>query len=95
MKKDEKPVDLLICAKVANSPRPVYGSVRANCLECASFVWVSLSGQKAMRENENLKPICMECAAVRMENSDEQVKAKIVPGAIEELKRYLMKTDEN
>lgn len=94
-KHDDEDIDMLVCARTANSPRPVYGSIRATCLECKSPIWVSLSGQKAMKKAGNLKPYCMECAAVKMEESDEEIKASIVPGAIEELKKYLLNIENN
>ncbi len=87
--------DMLVCARTTGIQRPVYGSVRAACLFCSAAVWVSVSGQKTMRERKNLKPACIECAGEKMKSSDEQVKAEIVPGAIEELRRYFMKIDEN
>lgn len=92
---EDEDIDMLVCARTANSPRPVYGSIRANCMECKSPIWVSLSGQKAMQKSSSLKPYCMECAAVKMEESDEEIKASIVPGAIEELKKYLMNVENN
>ena len=93
---DEKDddIDILICAKTAGMSRPVYGSVRADCLECKSPVWVSASGQKAMKGNKNLKPCCIECANEKMKDSDD-IKASIVPGAIEELRRHFLKINEN
>lgn len=87
--------EMLVCARTAGMPRPVYGSLRANCMFCKSPVWVSVSGQTAMRGNKKLKPACIECATERMQNTDEEVKASIVPGAIEELRRYFLKVDEN
>jgi hypothetical protein len=91
----EEDVGMLVCARIANFGRPVYGSLRANCRECKSKVWVSVSGQKAMSENKNLKPFCIECAAEKMRNSDEEINASIVPGAVEELKRHFGKIEEN
>lgn len=88
-------INMLVCARVAASPRPVYGSIRANCLECAAPAWVSVSGQKAMKNDENLKPFCIECAKIKVENSEEKVESKIVPGAIDELKRHILKIGEN
>lgn len=86
--------DILICAKTEEMTRPVYGSLRADCLECRSPVWVSASGQKAMKENVNLKPCCIECAGERMKN-EKNIQASIAPGAIDELKRYFLKVGDN
>ena len=91
---EEEP-DMLVCAGTAGMPRPVYGSLRANCMFCRAPVWVSVSGQAAMKGKKNLKPACIECAAEKMKNSDEEIKAEIVPGAIEELRRYFLKVNDN
>jgi len=94
MEKKEDEIDILVCARTTGMPRPVYGSVRADCLECKSPVWVSASGQKAMAGNKNLKPCCMECAHEKMKDDDD-VKASIVPGAIDELRRHFLKIEDN
>ncbi len=94
MEKKDDEIDILICARTAGMPRPVYGSVRADCLECKLPVWVSASGQKAMKGNKNLKPCCIECAHEKMKDDDD-IKASIVPGAIDELKRHFMRIEDN
>jgi len=91
---EEEP-DMLVCARTSGMPRPVSGSFRAHCMFCKSPVWVSVSGQTAMRGNLNLKPACIECASDKMKNSDEEIKTSVVPGAIEELRRYFLKIEEN
>ena len=49
-----------------------------------------------MRENINLKPFCIECTTIKMkESGNEEIKASVVPGAAEELKRYFGKIEEN
>ena len=88
-------INMLVCGQVTGSARPVYGSIRANCAECSTPVWVSVSGQKAMSENENLTPYCIECARAKVENTEEKVESKIVTGAIDELRRHFMKVGEN
>lgn len=92
---NEEDINMLVCARTSGSPRPVYGSIRANCAECQSPVWVSVSGQKAMKKDGNLKPFCIECAKEKVESADEKVKAEIVPGAIDELKRYFLNVENN
>ncbi len=57
MAKKNEDIDNLICAKTAGMPRPVYGSVRADCLICKSPVWESASGSKG---SESLKLCCIE-----------------------------------
>ena len=94
--KDEKDYDVLVCAPVGNFGRPIYGSLRGNCLDCNVAVWISVSGQKAMRENANLKVFCMECTSQRMEaETGEEIKISAVPGALEEIKGYFGKIGEN
>ena len=93
--KDEEDIDMLVCTRTAGTPRPVYGSVRADCAECKSPVWVSQSGQKALKERKNLRPFCIECAQAKMLASDEEIKSEIVPGAIDELKRHFLKVNNN
>lgn len=92
---ENEDIDMLVCTRTTDAVHPVYGSIRANCTECKSAVWVSQSGQKAMRERETLKPYCIQCAQIKMLESDEEVEAEIVPGAIDELKRHFLKVDEN
>jgi hypothetical protein len=88
-------VDILVCTSTGGSARPTYGSVRAECGECKSSVWVSVSGQKAMRERKTLRPFCMSCASEKINESGEKPKAEIVPGAIDELIRHFLKINEN
>lgn len=88
-------IDMLVCTRTTDTSRPVYGSVRANCAECASPVWVSQSGQKALKKRHSLRPFCIECAREKVKETDEEIKAEIVPGAIDELKRYFLKVNEN
>jgi hypothetical protein len=92
---ENEDIDMLVCTRTANTARPVYGSIRANCTECKSPVWVSQSGQKALRNRESLQPYCIECAQQKIKETDEEIKAEIVPGAIDELKRYFLKIEEN
>ena len=95
-KSDEnEEIDLLVCVPCGGSSRPVYGSLRAACYECKTPVWVSVSGQKALRERAALRPFCMNCAKLRVENSDEKPTAEIVPGAIDEIRRHLLRISEN
>lgn len=96
MENEEEDIDMLVCMRVAGFGRPVYGSVRGECRECKSPVWISVSGQKALRERDDLIPYCLECATVEMEKSgEEEIEASIVPGAIDELKRHFSKIEEN
>ena len=89
---DEK--QMLVCLRV-NRIEPVYGSVRAVCDECKAAIWVSVSGQKALQSGRKLIPFCMECASAQIENSDEEVKGEIVPGAIEEMLRHFSNSRNN
>jgi hypothetical protein len=92
---EDEEIDMLVCIPVAGGTRPVYGSIRAVCHQCKTAVWVSVSGQNVLRDRKDLRPFCMSCAAKEMKNATEEVKAEIVPGGIEELRRHFMKIDEN
>ena len=94
---NKEEIDLLVCVAggASSSSRPVYGSVRANCYECETPVWVSVSGQNALRARPKLRPFCMNCAGERVKNSEEKPNAEIVPGAIDEIRRHLLKIGEN
>ena len=92
---EEAELDMLVCVPAGGSQRPVYGSLRADCHECKTPVWVSVSGQKALRERKNLTLFCMNCAAKHLADADEKTTAEIVPGAFEELRRHFLKIDEN
>jgi hypothetical protein len=63
---ENEDIDMLVCTRTTDSIQPVYGSIRANCAECGLPVWVSQSGQKALRERAALKPFCIECAQKKM-----------------------------
>lgn len=92
---ENEDIDMLVCTRAADAARPVYGSVRANCAECESPLWISQSGQKAMLKRKTLTPFCIQCAQIKMRESEEIVKSEIVPGAIDELKRHFLKVNEN
>ena len=85
---------LLMCVKVAQM-RALYGSTRADCAKCRTAVWVSVSGQAAIKENPKLQICCMECATKEMQQSGEDMKFSVVPGAIEEMIRHFRKTGQN
>lgn len=93
-KKDEP--EMLMCIRVEQL-KALYGSVRGNCTKCKSAVWVSVSGQKALQTSSKLKVFCMECAMQEIENdtSGEKPKFRAVPGAMQELLRYLSKAGDN
>ena len=94
-KSEEEDIDMLVCVPAGGSHNPVYGSVRADCYECKTPVWVSVSGQKALRERKTLRPFCMNCAHKNIQNAEEKPTAEIVPGAIDELKRHFLKINNN
>ncbi len=91
--KNPEDTQILVCTRVGEI-RMLYGSIHATCSECNSPIVVSESGQKAIRDRKNLKAFCMQCAKIKME-TDEEIKAEIVPGAIDELRRYFMKIGNN
>ena len=92
---ENEDVDILVCTLTTTAQQPVYGSLRANCAGCGLPVWVSQSGQKAMKDRKGLTPFCIKCAQLKISESDEKPTAEIVPGAIDELKRYFLKINEN
>ena len=92
---DEEP-NILMCVSV-DQMKALYGSIRADCTKCKSPVWVSESGQKALRQSRNLLVYCMKCATEQIEadESGEKLQFKAVPGALQELRRYLSKAGDN
>jgi hypothetical protein len=92
---DEEP-NILMCVGVEQM-KALYGSIRANCTKCQSPVWVSESGQKALRQSGKLLVYCMECATeqINMDESGKKLMLKAVPGALQELRRYLSKAGDN
>lgn len=93
-KKDEP--EILMCMRVGQM-KPLFNSVRTDCRKCKMPVWVSESGQKVLRQSSKLQVYCMECAAKEIEadESGEKPKFKVVPGALQELRRYFGKVGEN
>ena len=92
---DEEP-NILMCVRVTQM-KALYGSIRADCTGCQSPVWVSESGQKALRGSAKLLVYCMQCASEKIaaDESDEKPQIKAVPGALQELQRYLSKAGDN
>ena len=93
----DKPDDeeqILMCVRVEQLTG-LYGSVRAECVRCRHAVWVSMSGQTAVKQNPKLQILCAECATKKMQNSLEENKFQVVPGAIEEMIRHFRKTGQN
>ena len=90
---DEDEKQMLVCMRVSQI-KPVYGSIRTDCAECKTAVWVQLSAQKALKAGRKLIPYCMECAKKEMEG-EEDIKAEIIPGAIEELLRHFTNIGNN
>lgn len=92
---DNEP-EILMCVKVEQM-QALYASVRGHCTKCQSPVWVSESGQKALRNNSKLQIYCMECAMKQIEADDsgEKPTLKAVPGALQELRRHLSKVGNN
>lgn len=85
--KDEE-VDLLVCARTKNNPDVLKGSIWEMCRECGTSVWISLSGQRALKQSKKLVPFCIECATKKHPNP-ENMEVKAAPGSLQELRNYL------
>jgi hypothetical protein len=85
----EEEDDWLICMAVNPKIPALSGSIKRSCALCQTTVWVSVSGQKAMRGNAKLVPVCMKCGEEKLENDPEASPLQLVPGAMEELQQYL------
>ncbi len=87
-KKDEEELDILICARTKDSADVLQGSIWEMCRECGTSVWISLSGQRAMKNNKKLLPFCIECGYKKQKDSGD-TEIQIAPGSLQELQRYL------
>lgn len=93
-KKSEKPApkaedfDILICARTKDSAEVLKGSIWDKCRECRAPVWISRSGQRAMKQNKKLVPFCIECAYNKHKNTAD-LEIQAAPGSLQELKNYL------
>ena len=80
--------EILVCARTANNPDVLKGSIWDKCRECGASVWISLSGQRALKQSPKMVPFCLECATKKqLLSGDMEVKA--APGSLQELKNYL------
>ena len=93
-KKPKKPlqkdddIDVLVCARTQDSADVLKGSIWDKCRECGASVWISLSGQRALRQSPKMVPFCIGCATKnQLLSGDAEVKA--APGSLQELKDYL------
>ena len=89
----EDDIDMLVCARTGIGTGSIGGdvlpgSVWDKCRECGASVWISLSGQQAMKRSTKLAPFCMECASLKHKDVAD-LKVQIAPGSLRELKRYL------
>jgi len=89
-KDEEEDIDILICARPEELPEVLKKSIWAKCHQCGATVWVSISGQKAMKKSDKLKPFCSQCAFAKVQEAgDETEEIQPVPGALEELRKYI------
>lgn len=85
---NEEDIDILVCARTQNNPDILKGSIWDKCRECGATIWISLSGQRALKQSQKLVPFCIECAAKKhLHSADFEVKA--APGSLQELRNYL------
>ena len=80
--------DVLICARTGETPDVTRGSICDKCCDCQSAVWISLSGQGAMKRNKKLVPLCIQCA-YKKHKGCKDLEVQLAPGALQELQRYL------
>ena len=80
--------DILICARTKDSADVLKGSIWDKCRECGAAVWISLSGQRAMKNNAKLVPFCIECAYHKHKDTKD-MEVQAAPGSLQELQRYL------
>ena len=85
---DADDFDMLVCARTGEGQDVLPGSVWDKCRECGSSVWISLSGQRAMKRNKKLVVCCLQCA-YRNHKNTPGLEVQAAPGSLQELKRYL------
>ena len=86
--KDNEEMDILICARTSDTPDVLKGSIWDKCRECKSSIWISLSGQRAMKGNKKLVPFCIACAYKKNPNP-KAGEVTAAPGSLQELQKYL------
>ncbi len=86
--KDNEEMDILICARTEDAPDVLKGSIWDKCRECKSSIWISLSGQRAMKQNKKLVPFCIACAYKKNPNP-KAGEVTAAPGSLQELQKYL------
>lgn len=84
----QEELDILICARTKDSADVLKGSIWEMCHECGASVWISLSGQRAMKGNPKLVPFCIECAYKKHKDTKD-MEIQAAPGSLQELQRYL------
>lgn len=85
---ENEDVDILVCTRTGSGADVLPGSVWDKCRDCQSSVWISLSGQQAMKQNKKLVPFCIECVYKQHKNAKD-IEIKAAPGSLQELSRYL------
>ena len=91
VKKDAKPdqeMAILVCARADDTMEVLKGSIWDTCHECGISVWISLSGQRALKQNPKMQIICMGCLYQKRAEMDEKTEFQTAPGAMEEIRRY-------
>ena len=85
---DDEEIDILICARTADAPDVLKGSIWDKCRQCQSSIWISLSGQRALKQNKKLVPFCIACAYEKHPNP-KAGEVTAAPGSLQELRKYL------
>lgn len=78
--------DILVCARWADDPQHIPGTVRSTCAECGEQVTVAPSGQQLIVECD-LRIVCVTCAMEAMrEAHDKGEKVEVAPLRPEQIK---------
>lgn len=60
------------------------GSIKKECFDCEKEVYLSLSGQKMLKESSEILICCINCLKI-----NEETKFSAVPGAFEEFNKHI------
>lgn len=74
--------EILVCVREEHGH--THGSVLTDA-SCGHRVWVSTSGQIAMRDR-GIQPVCVQCAIILMAQEDN-ASVQTLPGALDEIQR--------
>ncbi len=79
----DKDTNAIVCMKLGGRGKVVRGADTRTCQECGATVWVSLTGQKVLKEEPERVIVCMDCARPILKQHPE--KGEIRADMIKEL----------